>query len=138
LLFTAFANYRIHTIKDGSKITTKKDYTSTGGLELKDLVAGVPASWLTTYYYEQSEQFRSEFKLLYTPNKYFYLNSGVELRNSQLQGYYLTSTTSSTPQNDGTTPSTTGGNQYNVNDIGIYSQGNYRTKFGLGITLGQD
>jgi outer membrane receptor for ferrienterochelin and colicins len=136
LLFTAFANYRIHAIKNGSKITTKKDYTSLGGLTLKDLVDGVPASWVTTYYYEQSEQFRSEFKLLYTPIKNFYLNSGIEIRNSQLQGYYLTSTTSSTPQNDGTTPVTPGGNQYNVNDIGVYSQGNYRTKFGLGITLG--
>lgn len=136
LLFTAFANYRIHAIKNGSKIVTKKDYTLLGGLTLKDLVDGVPASWLTTYYYEQSEQFRSEFKLLYTPNKNFYLNSGIELRNSQLQGYYLTSTISSNPQNDGTAPSLPGGNQFNVNDVGIYSQGNYRTKFGLGITLG--
>jgi outer membrane receptor for ferrienterochelin and colicins len=135
-LFTGFVNYRIHAIKNGSKIATKNDYTALGGLELKDLVNGVPASWKTTYYYEQSEQFRSEFKLLYNPGRYFYLNSGVELRNSQLQGYYLTSTTSSNPQNDGRTPNTPGGNEYNVNDVGIYSQGNYRTKFGLGITLG--
>jgi len=136
LLFTGLANYRIHAIKDGSKITTRKDYTALGGLELKDLVNGVPASWLTTYYFEQSEQFRSEFKLLYTPNRFFYLNSGVELRNSQLQCYYLTSTKSATPQNDGAVPNAPGGNENNVNDIGIYSQGNYRTKFGLGITLG--
>lgn len=135
LLFTSFINYRIHTIKNGSKITTKIDYAPFR-LEIKDLVNGVIPSWKTTYYYEQSEQFRSEFKLLYNPSRSFYLNSGIELRNSQLQGYYLTSTTSSTPQNDGTTPITPGGNEYNVNDVGIYSQGNYRTKFGLGLTLG--
>ena len=136
LLLTAFINYRTHTIKNGSKITTKKDYSRLGGLEIKDLQKGVPASWLTTYYYEQSEQFRSEFKLLYNQSKYFNLLSGVELRNSQLQGYYLTDTTSSVPQINGTTPVTPGGNQYNVNDVGIYTQGNYRTKIGLGFTAG--
>jgi outer membrane receptor for ferrienterochelin and colicins len=136
LLFTSFINYRIHAIKNGSKITTKKEYSALGGLELKDLVNGIPASWQTTYYYEQSEQFRAEFKLLYKLGKNFYLNSGVELRNSQLQGYYLTSATSSVPQNDGTYPASPGGNQYNVNDIGVYSQGNYRTKNGIGFTLG--
>ncbi|CAN5449274.1 hypothetical protein BH10BAC2_BH10BAC2_33560 [soil metagenome] len=53
-----------------------------------------------------------------------------------MQGYYLTSTTSAIPQNDGTYPATSGGNQYNVNDMGIYTQGNYHTKSGIGITLG--
>ena len=135
-LFTSFVNYRIHAIKNGSKITTKNDYSTFGGLTLADLVNGVPASWKTTYYYEQSQQFRSEFKLLYTPNKSFYLNSGVEIRNSQLQGYYLTSLTSARPQDDGRAPNIPGGNTFNVNDVGVYSQGNYRTRFGLGVTLG--
>src|SRR5207249_6248880 len=125
-----------NTLRNGSKITSKKDYSETGGLELKDLVNLIPASWLTTYYYEQSEQFRSEFKLLYNQRKYFYLISGIELRNSQLQGYYLTSTTSPVPQDNGTYPDASGGNQYNVNDIGIYSQGSYQTKIGFDFTLG--
>ncbi len=138
LLFTTFLNYRIHTIRNGSKITSVKSYSSWGGLELKDLYHNVPASWLTTYYYEQSEQFRSEFKLLYNQSKYFYLISGIELRNSQLQGYYLTSDSSPVPENDGTYPNSPspGGNLYNVNDIGIYSQGSYRSKKGFGFTLG--
>lgn len=136
LLFTAFLNYRIHTIKNGSKITRIKNYSVTGGLELKDLYYGIPAFWQTTYYYEQSEQFRSELKLLYNQSKKFYLISGIELRNSQLQGYYLTSTTSSKPQDHGNHPPTPGGNIYDVYDIGLYSQGNYKTNFGLGFTLG--
>jgi outer membrane receptor for ferrienterochelin and colicins len=138
LLFTTFLNYRIHTIKNGSKITSIKSYSRWGGLEIKDLQNHTPNSWLTTYYYEQSEQFRSEFKLLYNQSKYFYLLSGIELRNSQLQGYYLTSTTSSIPQDYGTYPDllSPGGNQYNVNDIGIYTQGSYHSKKGFGITLG--
>jgi outer membrane receptor for ferrienterochelin and colicins len=137
LLFTTFLNYRIHTIKNGSKITSVRSYTRWGGLELKDLYREVPSSWLTTYYYEQSEQFRSEFRLLYNQSKYFYLISGIELRNGQLQGYYLTDITSSVPEDHGTYPdSLPGGNHYNVNDIGIYTQGSYRSKNGFGFTLG--
>jgi len=137
LLFTTFLNYKIHTIRNGSKITSIKGYSRWGGLELKDLYDTVPTSWLTTYYYEQSEQFRSELKLLYNQSKYFYLISGIELRNSQLQGYYLTSDSSSVPEDYGTHPdSLRGGNQYNVNDIGVYTQGNYRTKNGFGFTVG--
>jgi outer membrane receptor protein involved in Fe transport len=136
LLFTTFLNYKIHTIRNGSKITSIKSYARWGGLELKDLYHNVPASWLTTYYYEQSEQFRSEFKLLYNQSKYFYLISGIELRNSHLQGYYLTSDSSSVPEEDGIHPFSLGGNQYNVNDIGVYTQGNYRTKNGFGFTVG--
>ncbi|HRH59499.1 MAG TPA: TonB-dependent receptor [Chitinophagaceae bacterium] len=136
LLFTTFLNYRIHTIRNGSKITTAKDYSPVGGLELKDLVNGVAAYWLTTYYYEQSEQFRSEFKLLYNQSKYFSLISGIELRNSQLQGYYLTDTGSAVPQVYGNYPYSPGGNEYNVNDIGIYSQGTFLTKTGFRFTVG--
>jgi len=139
LLFTTFLNYRIHTIRNGSKITSIKSYARWGGLELKDLYDTIPASWLTTYYYEQSEQFRSEFKLLYNQSKYFYLISGIELRNSQLQGYYLTDAISAVPEEDGDYPrdsTSKGGNQYNVNDIGIYTQGSYHTKNGFGFTLG--
>ena len=136
LLFSTFLNYRIHTIRNGSKITTVRGYALPGGLTLVDLYNEVPATWLTTYYYEQSEQFRTEFKLLYNQSKYFSINSGVELRNSQLQGYYLTDTDSDVPENNGTSRDNPGGNLYNVNDIGVYSQANYRTKSGFGFTAG--
>lgn len=136
LRFSLSLNYKVHTVRNGSKITAIKSYSPFGGLRLKDLVNEVPAYWLTTYYYEQSEQYRSEFKFLYSPNKYFYLISGIELRNSQLQGYYLTDTLSPVPENTGTYPYRPGGNIYNVNDIGVYTQGTYRTKKGLGFTAG--
>jgi outer membrane receptor protein involved in Fe transport len=55
-----------------------------------------------------------------------------------LQGYYLTSNISPVPQNDGRLPrgDIPGGNQFNVNDIGVYSQGSFRPLEGFGITLG--
>jgi len=135
LLFSAFLNYRIHTIRNGSKVAQLHNY-ATGGLELKDLVDSTPSYFNTTYYYEQSEQFRSEFKLLYTPSEHFYIIGGVELRNSQLQGYLLTSPNSN-PEETGTyTDTLPGGNQFNVNDIGIYIQSQYRTKSDIGFTVG--
>ena len=128
-------NYRIHTIQNGSKVAQLHNY-ATHGLELKDLVNSTPSYFNTTYYYEQSEQFRSEFKLLYTPSEHFYIIGGLELRNSQLQGYLLTSPNSN-PEETGTyTDTLPGGNEFNVNDIGIYVQSQYRTKNKVGFTIG--
>src|SRR4051794_36331530 len=42
---------------DGSQPNTSiKGYTLWDDLELKDLYDTIPSSWLTTYYYEQSQQ----------------------------------------------------------------------------------
>jgi outer membrane receptor for ferrienterochelin and colicin len=73
----------------------------------------------------------------YTFNKNAYFISGLEFRNSQLQGNYLTSAVTNNLQDSGTIVGvTSGGNQYNVNDIGAYVQGTYRLKGGFGLTLG--
>ncbi len=131
----SLSNYKIHTINDGSQVTSNGNYARSV-LQLKDLQKNIAPAWSTTYYYEQSEQFRTELKAMYSWNKYLYLISGVELRNSQLQGNYLTSLTNN-PQDSGTAVGfTQGGNQFGVNDLGIYSQGGYRTQSGIGFTLG--
>ena len=135
LLFSTFINYRIHTIQNGSRIFQLHNYAN-HDFELTDLVAATQSYFAPTYYYEQSQQFRSEFKFLYTQSENFYVIGGVELRNSQLQGYYLTSSTSR-PQEEGTySDSLPGGNTFDVNDIGVYAQGQYRTKNKFGFTVG--
>jgi outer membrane receptor for ferrienterochelin and colicin len=135
VLFSTFINYRIHTIQNGSSVSHLYNYANRD-LELKDLAAETPAYFATTYYFEQSKQFRSEFKVLYTQSENFYVIGGVELRNSELQGYYLTSATSM-PQENGTySDSLPGGNTFDVNDIGVYAQGQYRTKNKFGFTVG--
>lgn len=135
LLFSTFINYRIHTIQNGSSVSHLYNYAN-GDLELKDLAAETPAYFATKYYYEQSKQFRSEFKILYTQSENFYLIGGVELRNSELQGYYLTSSTSRPQENGIYSDSLPGGNAFDVNDIGVYAQGQYRSKNKFGFTVG--
>ncbi|HVZ25354.1 MAG TPA: TonB-dependent receptor, partial [Sediminibacterium sp.] len=131
----SLSNYKIHSINNGSQVTSVNNYAR-NSLGLKDLARGTLPYWGTTYYYEQSEQFRTEFKMMYSWSKNLYLISGVELRNSQLQGNYLTSGIPN-PQDSGIAVGfTQGGNQFNVNDLGVYAQGGYRSKTGFGVTLG--
>lgn len=135
LTIYSLSNYKIHTINNGSEVISLNNYARKS-MDLKDLQNNKQPFWGTTYYYEQSEQFRTEFKMVYNWNKYLYLISGVELRNSQLQGNYLTASTPN-PQDSGIAVGfTQGGNQFDVNDLGVYSQGGYRTKSGFGFTLG--
>jgi outer membrane receptor for ferrienterochelin and colicin len=129
------STYKIHTINNESEITLVNNYARKK-LELKDLINNVEPSWVTTHYFEQSSQFRNEVKLMYTWNKDLYLISGFEYRNSQLQGNYVTSL-SALPQDSGSVANLTpGGNQFEVNDLGLYSQAGYRSANGLGVTFG--
>lgn len=136
LSFYSSSYYKDHVLNDESEQNMLVNY-ATKGLTLKDLVKGTSSSFSNTHYFQQSRQFRTELKMNYTLNKYIYFISGMEFRNSQLQGNYLTSTTTTNLQDSGTIVGvTTGGNQYNVNDFGVFAQGAYRSKKGFGITLG--
>jgi outer membrane receptor protein involved in Fe transport len=77
-------------------------------------------------------------KFLYTPTQNIYVVGGVEYRSSQLQGNYLNTTNILTPEENGTanTGTVLGGNQYNLNDVGVYAQGNYRFAKYFGVTAG--
>ena len=135
--FSVSANYELHTLNDGSKETRGIKGYYNGSLKILDLIKGITPEDSTTYYYEQSNQFRSEVRFAYTQSKFFNIVSGIELRNSLLQGYLLTST-SPNAQDSGYLPvdSSVGNNTYKETNIGIYTQGTYRTKHGLGFTAG--
>jgi outer membrane receptor for ferrienterochelin and colicin len=134
--FYSSTYYKNHVLSDVSEQNMLVNY-ATKGLGLKDLAKDVSPSYTNTHYFQQSRQFRTELKMDYTLNKNVYFISGVEFRNSQLQGNYLTSAVTSNLQDSGTIVGvTSGGNQYNVNDLGAYIQGTYRLKSGFGLTLG--
>ena len=136
LSFFSSTSYKIHTTDNPSQDVRVQNY-ALGKLKLADLVNNKQPFWMTTNYYQQSKQFRTEQKFIYTWNNNLYLISGIEYRNSQIPGDFLTSTTNSNPKLNGTVPNLkTGDNQYNINDIGVYFQGSYRTKSGFGYTLG--
>jgi len=135
LLISSLSNYRIHVLTDESKFVSVVNYAR-GNYDLADLVAGVQPEWITQHAYEISKQFRSEFKVIYTPVSRFNIVSGVEIRNSSLQGGYLFSFYPHPQDSAVIEPSPKGGNQFNVWDVGVYAQGDYRILEHLKFTLG--
>ncbi len=136
LTFTSFSNYRNHYLNNDTRVPTVNNY-SRKNLTIKDLAKDVAPFYNTTYYFLTNKQFRTELKFLYTPSTNFYLIAGIEYRNSQLQGNYLNSTNTVTPEEAGVFAGIqAGGNQFDVNDIGAYVQGSYRFKKYWGITAG--
>jgi outer membrane receptor for ferrienterochelin and colicins len=135
LFISNLTTYRIHALTQDSKFVSVSNYAR-GNLKLTDLVTDTPASWSTLYAYEMSKQLRTEFKAIYSPSARFDLVSGIELRNSTLQGGYLYSNTP-TPQDSAViTPSPKGGNSFNTWDIGLYTQGTYQLLDDLKLTFG--
>ncbi len=131
---SSFSNYRIHRVDD-SKLVSVNNYARKN-LSIKDLVAGKEPFWSTIYLFEDSKQFRSEFKVLYTPVQKLDIISGVELRNSQLQGNYLVSSIPDAQENGVFNAPAQGGNQFDVSDVGVYSQGTYKISPSLRATVG--
>ena len=137
LLFSSLSNYRMHGIDNDTRVTSIYNY-SRANLGIRDLIKDSIPGYNTTYFFQNNKQFRSEIKLLYTPTQNLYVIGGVEYRNSQLQGNYLNTTNILTPEENGIANAGTilGGNQYNLNDLGIYAQANYHFAKYFGVTGG--
>ena len=135
LLISSFSNYRMHGVDD-SKLVSVRNYARKN-LSIKDLTNNTSAFWSTSYLFENSKQFRTELKVLYTPSRKLDIITGLELRNSQLQGNYLVTANTPDAQTLGVfSGPSEGGNQFNVNDFGIYSQGTYSFSSALRLTIG--
>jgi outer membrane receptor for ferrienterochelin and colicin len=136
LQFSALSNYRVHALDNDTRVTSVSNYAR-GNLGIRDLVRDVNPAYNTTYFYQNSKQFRTEVKMLYTPTAKFYMLAGIEYRNSQLQGNYLNSINVVTPEEQGTfSGDARGGNQFALNDYGVYVQANQRFAKNFGITAG--
>jgi outer membrane receptor for ferrienterochelin and colicin len=135
VFFSNLTTYRIHAVSEDTRFVSLSNYAR-GNKKLNDLVNNVSPVWTSLYMYELSKQLRNEFKIIYSPSSRFDLVSGFEIRNSTLQGAYYTSLTP-TPQDSAVIlPSPKGGNEFNVWDIGIYSQGTYQLFRKVKVTLG--
>ncbi|MHC1706915.1 MAG: TonB-dependent receptor plug domain-containing protein [Bacteroidales bacterium] len=143
LVITNTVQLMIHELDNETSSNTLNNY-SNGKRKLADLVKNKPAFWLQMYLYQISKQLRNEFKVIYTPNKKLDLVSGLEVRNSLLQGNYLISFAPvDLPSDSGFVGGSStaqggilGGNTYDIRDIGVYAQANYKPVRHLKITLG--
>lgn len=136
LLFSSLSNYRMHGIDNDTRVSALFNY-SRANLGIRDLIKDSTPGYNTTYFFQNNKQFRSELKLLYTPTQNLYIVGGVEYRNSQLQGNYLNTTNILTPEENGVfSGAAQGGNQFNLEDLGIYAQANYKFAKYFGFTGG--
>ncbi|MCX6235630.1 MAG: TonB-dependent receptor [Bacteroidetes bacterium] len=135
LFISSLTNYRIHALTEDSRFVSLSNYAR-GNKDLADLVNGIEPEWITQYAFEISKQLRTELKFIYTPLTKLDIVTGIEVRNSSLQGGYLFSTDSHPQDSAVVLPSPMGGNQFNVWDLGIYAQGTYELLKNLKLTLG--
>jgi outer membrane receptor for ferrienterochelin and colicins len=139
------AQYRTTQINDQSRIVTIRNY-SNKALTPVNLLNNKAPFWRTQFYYQQSQQYRDELKILYTPSPRLDIVGGVEIRNSLIQGDYKKITIDSTLADDYYVSATElgksdfdnvpGGNLFEHHNIGAYAQGTYEASKALRITLG--
>jgi outer membrane receptor for ferrienterochelin and colicins len=135
VFFSNLTTFRIHAVTDETSFVSVSNYAR-GNKKLTDLVKNQAPDWITLYMYELSKQLRTEFKVIYRPVSRFDLVSGLEVRNSTLQGAYYTSLTETPQDSSVIIPSPKGGNGFNVWDLGIYSQGTFQAFRKFKITFG--
>ena len=146
LFIQNFIQYRVTTVDDETSVSALRNY-SNGSLGAAALMDSAKAFWLTAYYYQISRQFRNELKITYTPSQKFDVVSGVEIRNSFIQGdYYLAIYPESEAAGEQDFPSVIengiqvavpgGGNYYETMEAGAFAQASYKANSWINIILG--
>ena len=136
VFFSNLTTYRIHAVTDETSLVSLSNYAR-GNKKIADLVNNKSPEWIRLYMFELSKQLRTEFKVLWRPVSRFDLVSGLEVRNSTLQGAYYTSLTPTPQDSAQIIPSPKGGNEFNAWDVGVYTQGTLQAfrkfKFTFGL-----
>ncbi|OFX66884.1 MAG: hypothetical protein A2X12_04845 [Bacteroidetes bacterium GWE2_29_8] len=148
------AQYRITQVDDRSKAVYLFNY-SNYGLAATDLLYETEPFWVNENYYQISRQFRDELKVNYNPFKRLNIVSGVEVRNSSIQGDYrkisyidslrvypdvymdTDPTDSSVIEIGGSSgDKLKGGNDFTVYDMGVYAQATFKPYQGFTLVGG--
>ena len=140
--FTTQSNYRYHHLDPSSSLVFATNYWR-GSLGMADLVNEEQSYWVDRHYFEEARQLRSEQRFVYAPGGNLSWVSGLELRNTQLQGDYLIVYENLGTARDSVASDcrdypnpqvcgefdetlTEGGNQYTMWDVGTYTQVQYQ------------
>ncbi len=125
LQFEYFARYKDQEVDGASRDSAIRNYAR-GRLKFEQFLDGEPPSLQDTYFYTINSQLINELKVVYTPSDRLTLVSGVELKNSSVNGSYVLSGEPD-PSETGSPASDFGGdNQFKIQDLGLYSQASYR------------
>jgi len=129
-------SYKDHDFdKDNSIVRYRKNY-STGNFTLDNLINGKVPTFDSLYLFQKSSQMREEMKVLFQPLKWIDAIAGFELRFSNIQGDYSSSSKNNAEQSGAPQTDIPGGNHFFTRDIGIYAQTTLTPISHLKITLG--
>ncbi len=135
LLFNAFVRYKRHDVDDRSVLQFSSSYFR-GQLDLEDLVLETAPSLSRTFFHLTNNQLRAEFSLVYTPTTKLSVVSGLELRDSSLQGAYVKSELPNPSAIGEPDPDFPGDNTFRNRDLGLYAQASYKATEKLKLVLG--
>lgn len=160
LMLINTSQYRVTEIIDQSSTAVLKNYSNQGQILVtgdtlsapsavrlaSNLVNQKKAYWETMYYYQHSNQFRNELRLMASPIAKLDVIGGFEFRSSSLQGDYkniLISRTLATPidtsakdYGKSSLDNTPGGNLFEVFNLGTFLQGTYAVNSLISLTVG--
>lgn len=128
---TSFTRYKIHRLIDKCEEFYYTGYMN-GALGLNQLIDSMGnirdnptlPDWGNYWYYVNSMQLRTELLANYEISERLNLFSGIEFRNSHIQGDYVVGTTN-TPSEEGFSSHMPGGNHFYKREFGFYSQLSY-------------
>jgi outer membrane receptor for ferrienterochelin and colicins len=141
LSLSLFSRYKLHELVQPSVSNNLSSYADKK-LGLADLAAGTAAAWKTANFYLTNNQLANELSLAYAPSERLSLVSGLEIRNSSIQGDYVTSVTGDPAQvgnartTPGGNPTVPGGNRLSVLELGLYAQASYWLRTDLKAVAG--
>ncbi len=129
-------SYKDHFFdKDNCIVRYRKNY-STGNFNLDNLINGKVPTFDSLYLFQKSNQMREEMKVLFSPVKWIDAVAGFELRFSNIQGDYTSSSKNDAEQSGSPQTLIPGGNNFFSRDIGFYAQTGISLIKHLKITLG--
>lgn len=134
LTFSLLNNYRIHELED-ERVYNMRNYLRKS-FRLRDLVNNRKPFLEYRGFYVISKQFRSEGKLLYQPSPKFSLITGLEWRNSMIQGDYVIGSGEYASETGTVNTSFPEGNHFNGQNYAFYAQGKYEILKNLLFTFG--
>ncbi|RYE21938.1 MAG: TonB-dependent receptor, partial [Sphingobacteriales bacterium] len=127
LNFTSFTYYRSSDFGNDTHTTQYFGYAN-ANLSFSDFLSGTAPNFRTTYFSQQSEQFRTDNRVNYVISEKIDVNFGVELRKGLFQGDYIRSATEDPITTGTAVAGIKGGNYYSVFDAAAYTQVSYQDR----------
>jgi len=135
LTLTVFSRYLLDELGSPTEFNQLNGYAD-GKLGLADLVAGKQASWGKTFYSLSNSQLHNELTAVYTPSARLTVVSGLEVKNSSMQGNYLNIIASTDPQTNGSLKQPPPPDHFSVLDTGLYLHGTFALPHDLKAVAG--